>query len=283
MKRVTNTTEEAKNSPIVGLVNAMNIEAQEQAGQRQLVNSCQLPSKWNHKNWATLKEQYTKMGIKVIETSKGDDTLFMDVELPNGWKKKGTDHSMWNELLDDKGRVRASIFYKAAFYDRDAHINFDRRFNFTVVKWLQQEEKGHYEKRMVKVLNPDYVKQQEERQFFGDKREYYQEIEYRGGIVRRYPSAQQYITKEQDEWVPKFKDNYHEYRNTPHYLEITDGKEVIFSTKDKPKFFKRKYTEDTHEEWWNGYERVTEELREQAIDYLDKNFPGWNDINAYWD
>jgi hypothetical protein len=35
---------------------------------------------------------------------------------------------MWSHLLDEKGRKRASIFYKAAFYDRSARINPENRF-----------------------------------------------------------------------------------------------------------------------------------------------------------
>jgi hypothetical protein len=36
---------------------------------------------------------------------------------------------MHNALLDDKGRIRATIFYKGAFYDRRAHIRVLRRFS----------------------------------------------------------------------------------------------------------------------------------------------------------
>ena len=39
---------------------------------------------------------------------------------------------MWNELYDNKNRKRATFFYKAAFYDRDAFINFDTRFHVSV-------------------------------------------------------------------------------------------------------------------------------------------------------
>ena len=64
-----------------------------------------------------------------IVFGKEVDDLFVEVTLPAGWKKEATDHSMWSKLVDDKGRERASIFYKAAFYDRDAHINITQRFH----------------------------------------------------------------------------------------------------------------------------------------------------------
>ena len=69
-----------------------------------------------------------KIGIK-IDGDGGNDSLFINVILPDGWKIKSTDHSMWNKLFDNEGRERASIFYKAAFYDRSALINFVRKYN----------------------------------------------------------------------------------------------------------------------------------------------------------
>jgi len=54
--------------------------------------------------------------------------LFIECVMPAGWKKVPTDHSMWSNLLDDKGRIRANIFYKAAFYDRDAFMDMETRF-----------------------------------------------------------------------------------------------------------------------------------------------------------
>ena len=61
--------------------------------------------------------------------------MFQEVILPAGWKKVRTDHSMWSKLVDDKGRERASIFYKAAFYDRSAHMNLVRRFTVDTYKY----------------------------------------------------------------------------------------------------------------------------------------------------
>lgn len=72
------------------------------------------------------RAQYEKMGIEVVDEY---DDLFWNVRLPDGWEVKATDHAMWNELRDDKNRKRATFFYKAAFYDRSAFINFETRFN----------------------------------------------------------------------------------------------------------------------------------------------------------
>lgn len=103
------------------------IERSEKRGQTDFVASERLPIRVNGGiNERDAKHQYERMGITVID--KFDD-LFYNVTLPNGWKKESTDHSMWNNLLDEQGRIRATIFYKAAFYDRDAFINFERRYN----------------------------------------------------------------------------------------------------------------------------------------------------------
>ncbi len=96
------------------------IEAQEARGQQQLAVSSQLPT-----DGIACAEG---MGIKVIGPVEGDP-LFMKVELPAGWQIKPTDHSMWSDLLDDKGRKRAGIFYKAAYYDRSAHMGARCRYN----------------------------------------------------------------------------------------------------------------------------------------------------------
>lgn len=94
---------------------------QEKRGQDKLVNSEVLPRKYN----SGTRQQFEQMGIVFGENA---DDLFVYVTLPAGWSKQPTDHSMWSKLVDDKGRERASIFFKAAFYDRDAFLSISRRY-----------------------------------------------------------------------------------------------------------------------------------------------------------
>ena len=94
------------------------IERQEAEGQREFVKSQSLPCE---APWDELK----KLGIEELEdrnelVAKGE--LFCKVKLPDGWEVTPTEHSMWSELKDNKGKVIASIFYKAAFYDRSAFL-----------------------------------------------------------------------------------------------------------------------------------------------------------------
>jgi hypothetical protein len=90
------------------------IERQEAHEQTKLVSSADLPKKCD--NWKKLES----WGVVRCESV---DDLFLSVTLPDDWKKVATDHYMWSHLVDQDGLIRASIFYKGAFYDRSAHIN----------------------------------------------------------------------------------------------------------------------------------------------------------------
>lgn len=96
---------------------------QEARGQEQLVHSDILP-----KEALAYRIQLEALGFQF-----GDpvDDLFIACTLPTGWHKEGTGYSMWSTLKDDKGRNRASIGYKAAFYDRWASFSLSRRFSCT--------------------------------------------------------------------------------------------------------------------------------------------------------
>lgn len=116
MTSVTNTAAVGVNQSWLFGGNPKAIERQEAKGQQELVNSEVLPTDCN--NWPKLRE----LGVVMSGSVAGDD-MFMSVTLPAGWTKKATDHSMWSELLSEKGEVVADIFYKAAFYDRRAHMS----------------------------------------------------------------------------------------------------------------------------------------------------------------
>lgn len=95
------------------------IERQEAQGQQEFVKNERLP-----RNLNGAREALEARGVVFGNT--GDD-LFVDVKLPAGWQKRATSHSMWSELFDDQGKKVASIFYKAAFYDRDAFLYLEKQ------------------------------------------------------------------------------------------------------------------------------------------------------------
>ena len=88
---------------------------QEKRGQNDLVHNPRLP-----KEGTENREAWEALGI-VFHADF--DELFVNVTLPEGWGIMATDHSVWTKLVDNDGKERAMIFYKAAYYDRSAHIN----------------------------------------------------------------------------------------------------------------------------------------------------------------
>jgi hypothetical protein len=126
---VTNTAKAAKEAPLLELVEARlvglsaMIENQEARGQAELVRSEVLPTNGIEAVRGMIESQGGSIGEKV-----DGDEMFTNVKLPEGWEKRRTDHSMWSDLCDDKGRKRAAIFYKAASYDRSASISACLRF-----------------------------------------------------------------------------------------------------------------------------------------------------------
>ena len=96
------------------------IVASEYAGQRELQTASQLPK--YHPDDPKDGKILTSWGVKFLGPVKGDE-LFVNVQLPKGWTIKPTTHSMYSDLLDENGYKRASIGYKAAFYDRWANLS----------------------------------------------------------------------------------------------------------------------------------------------------------------
>jgi hypothetical protein len=62
----------------------------------------------------------------VFGAPKHGDPLFVHVAFPDGWSMQISDHSMWNYVVDGTGKRRVAVFYKAAFYDRNAKCYIER-------------------------------------------------------------------------------------------------------------------------------------------------------------
>ncbi|WP_280420869.1 hypothetical protein [Nocardia carnea] len=89
--------------------------AMEKAGQCELAAAATLPVAGD---WGRLSQ----MGFRRGPVVEGDD-LFVEAKLPDGWRSVPVDGDQyWTRILDTRGLVRAWMFYKAAFYDRDAFI-----------------------------------------------------------------------------------------------------------------------------------------------------------------
>ena len=95
MSKVTNTSKDGVNPHWVMGGNPGAIEEQEAQGQKELMNSTQLPAKVDE----GLKKELEEAGV-VFGEPDANDPLFCDATLPPGWKKQATDHSMWSKLVE---------------------------------------------------------------------------------------------------------------------------------------------------------------------------------------
>jgi len=93
------------------------IEEQEAIGQAELVHDDTLPTE----SLRGCREKLKELGVEFLDPIEGDP-LFCRAKLPVGWSKKVTPHSMWTHLVNADREVVALLFYKAAFYDRKAHM-----------------------------------------------------------------------------------------------------------------------------------------------------------------
>lgn len=122
------------------------IEVQEKAGQTALVNSTNMP-----KEMRPGREAFEKLGFIF-----GDDVddLFVSAALPAGWTRAATGHSMHSDILDEQGRRRVGVFYKAAFYDREADAHLVGRFRVEK-KYPERSDAGIPADAMLPVIVTD--------------------------------------------------------------------------------------------------------------------------------
>lgn len=111
------------------------IEAQEARGQAELVNSEVLPTEILHCTQADLEA----LGFVFGELVEGDP-IFRHATLPAGWSRAATGHSMWSDINDERGIARVKVFYKAAFYDRSAHMSVSNPGFAAVTQWIYGDD-----------------------------------------------------------------------------------------------------------------------------------------------
>lgn len=121
------------------------IERQEAEEQEKLVASQQIPKEIR----GATREQLAAIGFVF---GADVDELFVECKLPPGWTKRATSHAMHSDLLDEKGRKRAKIFYKGAFYDRRADMSMSIRYTVS-----SYETGSNAEHNRVVVMDSDTV------------------------------------------------------------------------------------------------------------------------------
>jgi hypothetical protein len=123
-------------APLAMVIGTEAIELQERQGQSEAVKSETLPVTRD----AKLRAQYEALGF-VFGEPLPSDKLFCSVQMPQGWSKRRTDHSMHNDIVDAAGNKRGSFFYKASFYDRDA-ILYPPTKRYGVRSWYNDGERS---------------------------------------------------------------------------------------------------------------------------------------------
>lgn len=98
------------------------ITTMEKQGQLQLVHSDRLPTHHAMFGEESGDTPYLALGFSFGDPDS-DDPIFRPATLPEGWSRRPSDHSMWSYIVDQHGRDRVRIFYKAAFYDRSAQMS----------------------------------------------------------------------------------------------------------------------------------------------------------------
>jgi len=101
------------------------VEATNRLDQKALVSRLTLPreiSRFHQVEWATLCERW---GMRLLGNANADS---LAVEMPDGWLlRPAAQGSLWNLLLDGRGRQRASIFYRSM--GSNATMYLDSRYS----------------------------------------------------------------------------------------------------------------------------------------------------------
>lgn len=139
--RVENTSDTASNPRKCALFLASGalyggpqaITAQNIAGLQQLLESDLLPVRGAfQQDRSRLLQLGFNFGL-IVEA----DPLFVEAQLPPGWSKGDVGERGFS-ILDEQQRPRFSVFYKAAFYDRQASMNV--RSRWTIEALFDEDE-----------------------------------------------------------------------------------------------------------------------------------------------
>jgi hypothetical protein len=67
---------------------------------------------------------FETLGFKFTDIN---DSVLVDAILPDGWSIQPKENR-WNDLVDDKGRIRGSYYYCSKFYDRSGLMELNCRY-----------------------------------------------------------------------------------------------------------------------------------------------------------
>lgn len=278
------------------LMGAMNgesmtavVEGQQKRDLEKIVETKLLPIKHGRgreEQQNEYREWLQASGITVVEQY---DDLMMRVILPNGWCISNNE-VYWSYLLDEKGRERASFFYKGSFWDRDSFLHFQRRFSISY--WVADYNREEFEQK------PEYIQDgfeeiwmdvekakkidgisEGERKIICITREYDGSTvyEYEDGTIQTLAKKPKYVPN--PDYVPMH--GKEEYSQPFHYEVHDNDKTVLFTSDVVQTDFE--WSEDRHREFFDNREEKEKQAREQCLTWINKHYPNWEDVLAYWE
>jgi hypothetical protein len=221
------------------------IEAAQESAQRALVESTLLPIKFNRYFDQTERDRWdmlARLGF-VVDQSEVVDGLFYRATLPPGWKKVAMAHSYGSMLVDEQGRKRATLFHKAAAYDREAYWSLDRRYGiidyflaYSLAKKSSSSEVGRQHHAL--VVDHAFVPKEGDTAY--------------------------------DQWVGKAR----QYRTTLQDLRAAAPKAVLYVPA---------LPDNDSNYLPNSFIENPDTTAKRCESWLDEHLPNWRDPAAYWD
>lgn len=101
------------------------LEAVQNAMQNRVKNSNRLP-----RDMRPSQAAFEALGFTFTDI---DDDVLFEATLPEGWSTQETPGSsiLWENLVDNKGRIRGSYCYKGTPYNQSGHMSLSCRYRST--------------------------------------------------------------------------------------------------------------------------------------------------------
>ncbi len=234
----------------------------------EAVNEMPLPAKGSE------NPAWKQMGVIFGAPIEDDSKLFRHATLPPGWTKKPTDHYMYSDLLDEKGRKRAVVGYKGAMWDRWAAIYPVSRFD---IQRVYHPRKPAPPPREIKTGKKRFVQYTEKE--IHDQ----QKIAHRNMDMYGHWHAPDFLVR------TGYWEEIVEYEHFP-APPCEDDTSVTFRVLDSgEEVFRSKtvtitdYKSDSRQHY-QDLEAAEVACKNECQDWLfSKGFNNWHDVASHWD
>lgn len=209
------------------------------------------------------------------------DDLFTAVTPPKGWGLRYTDHGMYKDIVDVKGRLRGSMFYKAASWDRDAFFHFKTRYFIDMEKPDKYWELVRPPIKTHKVTRKVYLTDAELRDEYSGRRGYSSDYPedfdfaltpYGRSSLMRATGRRPYKMVEVDEPLPDDQQTPPQSYEMRAVVRDRATGAVLFGADP--------FTHPA--EGYKGVQDYEDGARAVCLAWLNEHRPDHNDVVAYW-